>query len=491
MYGLRITVLIFAVTVSLVGCAVSVDRINTEPPIDLPNAWSRSDAPAVPISQSWLDDFNEPKLTALVAEAMGANFDLHAATARVAVARAQAVIEGAGRFPEISAAISGARSKRNTAGGSAITSTRSNTFATNLDIAWEPDVWGRLSNRARASAFDLEASKTDLLAARLSLAAGIAKTWFDIKETQLQVQLAAQTVENFRNNQQIIEEGFRDGINSALEVRLARANVASAQNQLALQRGRRDARIRALEGLLGRYPAGELQTSAELPKVTRDIPVGLPSELLERRPDIVTAELRLAAADERVQQASKNRLPSIRLTATGGTSTTEFKDLLDTDFLIYTIAANLAAPLFQGGRLTAEQERAVANADESLADYAQVLLRAFQEVETALTADRLLAEQETALDKAKEESVAAEVLALEEYRSGLVDIITLLEAQRRSFNSQSSLIEVANQRVQNRIDLYLALGGDFSASISARPDTPGTDTKPAKVASQTSDETVN
>ncbi|MDH3638076.1 MAG: efflux transporter outer membrane subunit [Gammaproteobacteria bacterium] len=449
------------------GCAGYQEKRRTEPPVAAPPAWSQAELAAGRVTDAWLDHFDDPDLREIINAAMTENFDLRAAAARVEAARAQAMIDGADRLPQISAALNGARSKRNATGGQAITSTRSNTFSTGLDIAWEADIWGRLGDQARAAVFELQATETDLNAARLSLAANIARSWFDAKEGGLLLALAEQTVSNFEKNRDTIEEGFRDGINSALEVRLSRANVAGAQSEIALQRARRNAAVRSLEILAGRYPAGKLIPSLDMPAMNRQIPSGIPSELLNRRPDIAAAEMRLAAADQRTAQARKNRLPSFRLTASGGTSTGEFKDLLDSDFLIYTIAANLGAPIFQGGRLRAEQERAAAGADELLATYAQTLLRAFREVETALSNDRQLADQEIALRTAREESIAAEQLALEQYRAGLVDIITLLEAQRRSFNSQNSLIQVSTERVRNRIDLYLALGGNFASDSIA------------------------
>jgi outer membrane protein TolC len=141
--------------------------------------------------------------------------------------------------------------------------------------------------------------------------------------------------------------------------------------------------------------------------------------------------------------------------------------LLDFDALVWRIAANLALPIFQGGRLDAERDLARAEVEEVLADYAQVVLVAFREVEVALTAERYLSRQESALRVAARESEEADVLALERYRSGLVGIITWLEARRRAFNAKSTLIAVSNLRLQNRIALYLALGGDFTAAASS------------------------
>ncbi|MEE8428484.1 MAG: TolC family protein, partial [Gammaproteobacteria bacterium] len=285
-----------------------------------------------------------------------------------------------------------------------------------------------------------------------------------------QMELAAQTARSFRNNLAIIEEGFRSGINGALEVRLARANVAGAEGRWEARKILLDETVRTLEVLLGRYPSFSLALANKLPVINRDVPPGLPSELLARRPDLKAAELRFGATDERVKQARKNLLPSIRLTVSGGTSTDEFREMLNGDFLVWNIASNLTTPIFQGGRLRAQVDVSLADQEGALADYAQIVLQAFQEVESALTAERLLVAQEIALQTAATESVEAEKLAMEQYRAGLVDIITLLETQRRSFDAQSALIETSNQRLQNRVGLYLALGGSFSEQTVTRLD---------------------
>ena len=169
----------------------------------------------------------------------------------------------------------------------------------------------------------------------------------------------------------------------------------------------------------------------------------------------------MLASDERVSQAKKNRLPQIRLTTSGGSSTDEFKKLLDSDTLIWSIAGGLTAPLFQGGRLKANQELAMANANQALYQYAQTVLNAFREVETALAATPLLDKQQQALKTAVNEAQESERLAAEQYRAGLVDIVTWLEAQRQLFTARSNLLQIQNQQLQNRIDLHLALGGDF------------------------------
>jgi len=457
----------------LLGGCEAMDPVDTEladAGLNVPAQWSSvPDSPSV--RQAWLSDFAQSPLPALVEEAVNVNYDLRAAAARVAQARARARIVGANQQPQIDAGLGVSRSGLSTGGGRRLTV---DSFNATVAASWEIDVWGRLANDTLAASRDADAVSADFDAARLSLAAGVAQAWFDAIESELQVALAEETVRNFRDNLEIVSEGFRIGLSNALDVRLERANLAGAKSALEASRLARDRAVRALEVLLGRYPAGELAIATSLPAIETEVPAGLPAEILMRRPDVRAAVLRLEASDERLNSARKNRLPDIRLTADGGVSSNALRDLLDFDALIWGIAADLALPIFQGGRLDAERELARAEVEEVLADYAQVVLVAFREVEVALTAEGYLARQESALRVAASESEEAELLALERYRSGLVEIITWLEARRRAFNAKSALIAVSNLRLQNRIALYLALGGDFTATAASAAATPKT-----------------
>lgn len=427
--------------------------------IVIPKDWSSAPHGAS-VKQGWLEDFDDATLSKLVGEAIAVNYDLRATSARVEQARARARIVGALLLPQVDA---GAGASRADLSGNNAGSGRIDRYDARVNASWQIDLWGRLANDQGAAERDASAVAADYQAARLSLAATVAQAWFDAVEAELQVQLAKDTVRNFRDNLEIVHEGFRAGLNSALDVRLERANLAGAEAELEASLIVRDRSVRTMEVLLGRYPSGELAVATELPTIDTGVPAGLPAEILVRRPDVRAVALRLEASDERFNSARKNRLPGITLTASGGVTSGEFGKLLDFDAIIWSIAGDLAAPVFQGGRLQAERDLARAANEEVLADYAQVVLVAFLEVENALTAERILASQEAALQVAARESVEAEALALERYRAGLVDIITWLEARRRAFNAQSSLLATRNSRLQNRIALYLALGGGFDS----------------------------
>lgn len=442
------------------GCAAlgSAPRDRT-PPVAIPATWQAESSSAR--IESWLEDFQIPALSDLIREALMRNYDLNSAASRVQAARAQARIVGADPLPALQLSGGATRTKRSGVNDSSFIDNPSNRFRLQGQVSWEADLWGRLSDNTRAAYADWQTEEADYEAARLSLAANITRQWFDVIEARAQARLARETVESFDKSLDTIENRYRQGIGEALDVRLARNNLANARANLAQRRRQQRNLVRTIETLLGRYPAGEMDLPETLPEISNPVPVGLPAQLLRRRPDLLAAESGLRAAGYRLANAEKNRLPGIALTADGGTSSDALRNLVDLDFFIWSLAANLTQPIFQGGRLDAERDLARARDNEALTNYAQAALTAFREVEDALDSESFLIVQEQASRTASVEARDAEKLAQGQYRRGLTGIITLLESQRRKFNADSALIAVINLRLQNRINLHLALGGDF------------------------------
>jgi len=432
--------------------------------VQSPDQFGGQASETVPFEDGWVADFKDDSLETLITEALEHNYNLQAAAARVEAAHASFQSANAGWKPTLNLSQNDSRTKTvfNPFAGT-LQSRYINRFDLGVNLSWELDVWGRLRSQSRAALADLEAAETVYMSAYLSLAANTAGAWFNLVESELQVRLNEETLESFEANLQVVEESFRRGIpNRALDVRLTRANVESARSNLALRKRQRDAAKRALETILGRYPSAEMEVTSDLPSLENTVPTGLPSELLLRRPDILTAERQLAAATERLKASKRSLLPSIRLTSSAGTTSNELADLLDPERLAMSLAGSLSQPLYQGGRLRANIRLSDARVKEAMAQFSQTVLTAFQEVETLLAAENFLLEQETALRVSTTESIEAETLAKEQYERGLVDIITVLESERRAFNARSSLLNLSNLRLQNRLDLYLALGGHFS-----------------------------
>jgi NodT family efflux transporter outer membrane factor (OMF) lipoprotein len=308
---------------------------------------------------------------------------------------------------------------------------------------------------------DLQAVRADFEGARLSLIGQITKAWFSAVEAREQVALAEATVESYRLTADEVERRYERGLRSPLDLRLALSNLASAEALLELRRGQLDGALRQLEILLGRYPAASLTLPDRLAPVPPPAPAGLPAQILSRRPDLVAAERRLASADRRVAEAKANLYPRLSLTGGAGTASRELQDVLNEDFSVWNLVGNLLQPVFQGGRLRAGVDLSKANMRQAWAGYAGTLLRAFSDVETALAAEGFLETREESLAEAARQADAARLLADEQYREGLIDLITLLEAQRRALTAESQLLTVHRERLGVRVDLHLALGGGF------------------------------
>lgn len=459
MNGSKLTLAV-AICAALIGCGTPGNRAHLAE-IDRPPTYSTAVGNPEAEIDDWLSDFQDQSLRELVEEAQRNNFNLQISAARLMTAFGAARIENAGRLPSVNANLNSARNKRVAAGGFRLINPKTDNFDIGLGLTWELDLWGKLANRSRAGQADAEAAQNDFVASQFSIAANTAKLWFGLIEAEMQLDLATKAHAAFAKNLDVVEQGFNRGVRQALDVRLTRANVATAEATMKARKRERDMAARSLEGILGRYPADLITVRTTLPEIRRSIPSGIPSELLQRRPDLVAAERRLAAADERKSLADKNRWPTLSLTANGGTQSDDLADLLDPNQNVWRLAAGLTAPLFRGGQIAGQRKQAEGRLLEQVATYSQAVLTAFQEVENALDSEVHLREQEAALQVASEESVAAEELAWEQYNRGLVDIITVLDSQRRAVNAQSSLFSISRARLQNRVDLYLALGGDF------------------------------
>ena len=430
-----------------------------------PGGWSAAGAPRAGAATGWLSEFGSAPLNRLVDQAIAGNRDLRVAAGRVREARAQVRVVGADLLPQIGADAAGSRSQRASGQRFVGLGTRDNRFQVTADIAWELDFWGRLRDERGAVLATAEAEEADLHAARLSLAANTVKAAVTLAEAEAQIAIAQENVRRRTLHLGVLEKQLDRGLDadrSALDVSLSRADLARAESTLASRKREADAGRRSLETLLGSYPAGKESGLGGLPIMKSSVPVGLPSELLLRRPDLIAAERRLDSALQETSAAKKAFLPSFRLTGNSGYSTQELSQLLTPESIVWSVAGALAQNVFQGGRIAATADAARARYGQALEQYAADVLEAFREVETALAAEVFLREQEASLVRAAAEAETAVRLAIGQYERGLSDVLTLLDAQQRVFDSNSALIGVRAQRLRNRADLHLALGGDFN-----------------------------
>ena len=245
----------------------------------------------------------------------------------------------------------------------------------------------------------------------------------------------------------------------AFDLRLSRSQAAVVRSQVSLSESALDQAIRLLETMVGEYPGRTIEVTKDLPPVGKPIPAGMPASLLEARPDLRAAERRLAALGANFELAKKNRLPDITLTGSLGQASSDLGDLLDSDNSIWSIAGNITAPIFRGGELSARRRQAEAQFNEQVSHYESAILNAFREVETALANQTYLVNLVDELSDAAEQSNKALDQAWLMYERGVLDITGVLDAERRSYETQSQSISSINRVIQNRIDLYVALGG--------------------------------
>ena len=467
---MRMIYAILTASTLFLSCASAPKRQSSPVKNQVPNAWTAgstiSDRQSIKVD--WWRVFQDTQLDSLITNALKYNYNLKAAAQRVQAARAQATIVGAPLFPQVSLGLNGAKRHQNFigfpipgSGGGGVLSTTATTYGVSTNLNWEIDLWGRLRNDKAAALADYQGAQADHLGARLSLSGQTTKSWFAAIEARRQLDLAQSTRDNFQAVNDQIQTRYESGLRPPLDLRLSLSNVATAEAVVAQRRQQYDGSVRQLEILLGRYPAAELAIAQDLLPMPAPIPAGLPADLIARRPDLMIAERQVAAANARVKVAKRARYPSISLTSSGGTSSANLSNLLSGDFIVWSFAGNLLQPLFQGGRLRAGIKLAEANQEQALAGFAEQALRAYGEVESALMAETYLRDRENALREASEQAVAARELAENRYTRGVSDVITLLGSQRRAFEAEGQYLTVRRQRLDARVDLYLALGGGF------------------------------
>lgn len=442
----------------LAGCALKAPpdpaqlRRDALPNLQVPERWASDGALGASVAEGWLATFDDRLLIGLVEEALAYNADLRVASARVEQAAGYAAVAAAGMYP---AAYLLAR------GGGKLSGDNSGLQGAGLTASWELDVWGRVRYGRSAANAQYASALADLEYARQSLVALVAKSWMLTIEARLQRAVAQDTVRAAEQLASIAKDRERIGRSDALEVANAQANLETYRDALRqLELSYRQA-VRALEVLLGRYPSAELEAPDALSSMPPPVPVGLPSALLERRPDVIAAERRVAAAFNRVGEAQAARLPKISLTAGVNSISSDLFVLQDRDNPVWSAGASLLAPIYQGGALKAQVEIRSAEQRQAVAEYARLALRAFSDVESALASEFAAREREEILTRAVMQWERAVGLARTAYEVGSIDLRPVQQQQLGAYASRSALLRVQSEQRVQRVNLHLALGGGF------------------------------
>jgi multidrug efflux system outer membrane protein len=426
----------------------------------MPEEWRRGGS-AGEAGFNWLASFDDPLVTSLVAEAVANNYALHQERARLYQAEQTVVVTRANRFPSLDVSLDGQRRGfENNIGARA----PSQSISASVGARWEVDLWGKLSKEQQGAQLRYAAQLARLESAERDLAAATAGTFYAVLEAKQQLEVTKRRLDSTIVTQDIVENGYRQGLNEALDLYLAKNQVERQEASYAEQRQTLTETIAELQLSLARYPDGQMMVEHTLPLITDAIPAGLPSELLMRRSDLQEAWLTLLAADASLAAAHKDRFPSLSLVASGGGTTVAFADLLDGQGSVWALSAGLTQPLFNAGRLEAIEEQARAQVRLAEQQYLELVYQAFASVENAISRSVSLHERYESFLEAEKNSSAALNLALEQYQRGLVSYTTVLESQRQAFDAESTVVQLKNQLLQNRIGLYLALGGEFSTT---------------------------
>lgn len=426
----------------------------------IPSEWQRGGTTG-DAELNWLASLDDPQVTSLVAEAIANNYSLQQERARLYQAEQSVVITRANRFPTLGVSLDSSRRGLEGNDGERITT---ESASASLDARWEVDLWGRLSKEQQAAQLTYSAQQARLVSAERNLAASTAGAFFQVLEAKQLLGVATRRLDNTIVSRDIVESGYRQGLNDALDLYLAKNQVERQEANYAQQAQSLTETISDLQLSVARYPDGRMEIAQELPLIADPIPAGLPSELLMRRSDVQEAWLRLLAADADLAAAHKARFPSLSLVGSTGAASDAFSDLLDGGSSVWSIAGGLTQPLFNAGRLRAVEEQAVALVQQAEQQYLDLVFRAFASVENTISRSASLLSRYESFLEAEKNSSAALNLALEQYQRGLVTYTTVLESQRQAFDAESTVVQLKNQLLQNRIDLYQALGGEFSTT---------------------------
>lgn len=441
------------------------------------------------VGDGWLDDFADPQLSSIVEAVWAQNNGLLTALARRDQAAAKAQLDRSQLYPRIDgqAQVGRQRQINDFLGDVPLAPEDAyiSRIRVGLGVSWELDLWGRAFNAKEASVGDLWATDLDVQSAKFSLAAQATNLWFNLIAAQKRMELSADLVKSFEDALSVAQHRFDSGLVTSAELRQIRSDYVAAQAQALTHRLDRGRAARQLEVLMGRYPANAIVAGDTLPALPAPLSAGVPAELLERRPDVQSAAIRVLASDQRLLSAKKNLLPHFTIQAQGAFQSAYRDTLFDGDSFVWSIGGGIFQPLFDGGQIRAGIKAQRAALFESIYRYRDKVYSAFREVEDGLEADSELREQRKLLDQSLLLAQENEESAKASYDRGNLDMRVWLTAQRGTVQAELSRLDLDLLLLNNRVALALALGGRPRAASDAPAVAEGTDA-PASTAIEVS-----
>lgn len=457
---------LFMLSATLASCTVGPDY--KRPSLDVPSGYKSASQPSASarLGQYWWTLFDDPVLNDLEVAAVAGNQNLKAAVARVAQARAAMQGVASQFYPTIMLTPSYQKS-RTSGNGLAGQSVRTGNYQIPFDLSYEIDVWGRVRRSYEAAQAQMEATVIDVDVVRLTLTADVAANYFTLRSLDAQAEILARNVQTFRDHLALTQKQFSTGMVSRIDVVQAQAQLdVTLTAEIEVHRQRADVE-HALATLLGRAPVELSLARRPLNLAPPAIPAGLPSELLRRRPDVAQAEQILAATNAQIGVAQANFYPTFSLTGVAGYESINLRHAVDWQSRIWSIGPSISAPIFEGGRLTANLEQARARYEEVQANYRQTVLNAYAEVEDALTDLHMRADSATAQERAVVASREYLQLAEVQYKKGLTNYLLVVDASRTLLTNEVAAEQIRNQRMISAVLLIKALGGGWESNHSA------------------------
>ncbi|HTD04967.1 efflux transporter outer membrane subunit [Undibacterium sp.] len=462
-------VLLAAVALMLSACVVGPDY--QRPAAAVPAAYKENQdwVPAAPADAldrgAWWTLFNDPTLNELEAAVEVSNQNIAAAVAAYEQARAIVREQRATLFPVVS--LDGGGTRSGSGGGSANAASGStasragNNYQLSIGGSWEPDVWGNLGRAVNNASAASQASAADLASAKLSAQGELAINYFSLRLADAQKALLADTIVAYRRSMDITQNRYNAGVATKSDVLQAQTQLANTQaDEIGLTRQRAQLE-HAIAVLVGKAPGDFTLAPAEWKVTIPDVPVGIPSVLLQRRPDIAAAERRVAAANEQIGIAQSAFFPSLKLNASYGYGASRVADLFSTSANVWSLGLSAAQTLFDAGATRARVDAAKAAYQQTVANYRQTVLTAFQGVEDQLAATRVLAKQQELRRQASAAADQVEQQAVNRYRQGQISYTDVVIAQATALNARSALVQSQADRQTTSISLIQALGGGW------------------------------
>ncbi len=446
-------VLLCVVLLAPVSCAGRIEQI--PPPLDVPGSFSATGNAKIPAK--WWTVFDDEELNSLVDEALAGNFDLKAAWDRLDQAQAVARKAGADLLPGLSGDGGASRTRTKVR---RMEATYGKNFSLGLLASYELDLWGRVRSSARSAGMELLATREDLDAAAITLSAEVALNWYKLVDARARIAVLDRQIKTNRDYVGFLEDRFRQGQASSVDVLQQKQLLEATKADKIRAESLSKVLEHRLAILLGKAPGNALPARANSLPLLPPLPaVGLPAELIRRRPDVRSAHLRVHSADSNISAAIAERFPKISLSIGADTAASDWRDLFDN--WIATLAANLTAPIFDGGRRAEEVRRTRAVASERLHNYGRAVLNSLGEVEDALSQEAGQDEQVKNLALRFDLSKKSVQGIRTRYLNGAVNYLRVLDAQRTHQILELSLLSAKLERLEYRISLYRALAGGW------------------------------